>query len=408
MKIAYFEPIGGASGDMLIGALVDAGGDVEIVRKAVRSVLGVGAGVGVEEVMRGAIKARRAVFNFDGELKERGIDEIEALIEGADLPQVVKQRSISAFRHLAEAEARVHGVSPDKVVLHETGAEDCIADVVGFFALAEAMQIKWFYCGTVPFGHGYVVCGHGAVPVPPPATVELLRGFAVQFVPEPHEMTTPTAAAIFRTVCRPHTPPQMVVERVGYGAGARERNTTGIPNVLRVTLGRVYVDREPLLWQMEANIDDAEPRILSHAVGKVLEAGASDAWIEPTYGKKGRLGAKLCALVPQEAFDVVRRIFFEETTTLGLRYWPVSRAVLERCFVEVKTRYGDVVVKVGHDGSRVLNVSVEYESAKRLAEEEGVSLKSVLEEGLVAAAAAGFFVGAELRHSDTTTTITRT
>jgi len=406
MKIAYFEPIGGAAGDMLIGSLIDAGGDGDVVKRAVRAVLGDGVEFEVQEVMRGAIKARRAVFRFEGEMKERRLKDVEGIIEAAHLSQTVKQRCVMAFRHLAEAEARVHGKKVEDVVLHETGAEDCIADVVGFFALAEAMQIKLFYCGTVPFGHGYVVCGHGAVPVPPPATVELLKGFAVQFVPEPHEMTTPTAASIIRTVCRPHTPPQMVVERVGYGAGERERNTTGIPNVLRVTLGSVYVDREPFLWQMEANIDDAEPRILSHAVGKALDAGAQDAWIEPTYGKKGRMGAKLCAIVPQSAMDAVRAVFLEETTTLGVRFWAIRRAVLERFFVEVKTRYGDVVVKVGHDGKRVLNVSVEYESARRLAESSGVSLKSVILEGLSAAAEAGLHCGAPVQQPDTST-ITR-
>ncbi|RKY15741.1 MAG: nickel pincer cofactor biosynthesis protein LarC [Planctomycetota bacterium] len=401
MKIAYFEPIGGAAGDMLIGSLIDAGGDVDVVKKAVKAVLGDGVEFEVQNVMRGAIKACRVAFRFEAKTKERRLKDVEGLIEGAHLPQTVKQRCAMAFRHLAEAEARVHGKKIEDVVLHETGAEDCIADVVGFFALAEAMQIKLFYCGTVPFGHGYVVCGHGAVPVPPPATVELLKGFAVQFVPEPHEMTTPTAASIIRTVCRPHTPPQMVVERVGYGAGKRERNTTGIPNVLRVTLGSVYVDREPFLWQMEANIDDAEPRILSHAVSKALEMGAQDAWIEPTYGKKGRMGAKLCAIVSQSAMHAVKAVFLEETTTLGVRFWAIRRSVLERFFVEVKTRYGDVVVKVGHDGKRVLNVSVEYESARRLAQSSGVSLKSVVLEGLSAAAAAGIHCGAPVRQPDT-------
>lgn len=394
MKIAYFEPIGGASGDMLIGALIDAGGDIKVVEKAVRSVLGGDVGIEVKEVMRGAIRARRTVFRFDGVHKERRLAELEKLIDDADLSDVVKQRSLAAFKHLAEAEARIHGKRPEEVVLHETGAEDCIADVVGFFALVEVMSIKWFYCGTIPFGHGYVVCRHGAIPVPPPATMELLKGFAVQFVPEPHEMTTPTAAAIIRTICRPHTPPQMVVERIGYGAGKREQNTTGIPNVLRVTVGSIYVEREPLLWQMEANIDDVEPRVISHAVGKIMESGASDVWIEPTYGKKGRLGAKLCAIVPEEALDVVRKAFFEETTTLGVRFWPINRTVLKRCFVTVKSRWGDVVVKVGHNGEKILNVSVEYESARRVAETEGVSLKSVVMEGLAVAAAMGLRPGA--------------
>ena len=397
MRIAYFEPIGGASGDMLLGALVDAGGDENMLRRAVRGVLDDRIDVEIKSVQRGAIRARRVAFSFPSENEEhphRHLSEINDLIEKSRLSGTVKKRAQSVFKLLADAEGRVHGRPPSEVTLHEAGADDCIADIIGFFALCEAMRVKWFYCGTIPLGCGYFHSEHGELPLPPPASIELLKGFSVQFVHEPHEMTTPTAAAIIRTVCQPHTPPQMVVESVGYGAGTREKNVTGIPNVLRVTLGKVYMDQEPLLWQLEANIDDAEPRVIAHAVSKAMGSGAVDAWMEPTYGKKGRLGVKICAIVRQKALESVSRVVLEETTTLGLRAWPIQRRELQRRSINLQTPMGEVSVKIGHDGSRIVNVQTEHDSAAELAASSGLPLKAILQATIAAATEAGIMVGA--------------
>ncbi|MCX7704588.1 MAG: LarC family nickel insertion protein, partial [Planctomycetota bacterium] len=189
-------------------------------------------------------------------------------------------------------------------------------------------------------------------------------------------------------------PPQIVIEQVGYGAGSRHRNITGIPNVLRITIGRLYIEQEPLMWQMEANIDDAEPRVVAHAIERIVSSGASDAWAEPTHGKKGRLGVKLCALVKQETLEQVERVFFEETTTLGVRRYPVQRTVLERHYVSLQTKFGELTVKVGVSKEKIINVSVEYETAKAAAEQFSVPLKRVISEGLFAAADAGIIAGA--------------
>jgi uncharacterized protein (DUF111 family) len=256
------------------------------------------------------------------------------------------------------------------------------------------MRIRWFYCGTIPFGCGVVLGEHGALPEPPPAVVELLRGFSVRYIGEPHEMTTPTAAAIIKTICQPHIPPQIVIEQVGYGAGLRQKNVTGIPNVLRITVGRLYVDKEPFMWQMEANLDDAEPRVIAHALERILSSGASDAWSEPTYGKKGRLGVKLCALVTDDAIEQVEKAFFSETTTLGIRRHLVQRTVLERHSVSLHTKFGELSLKVGVSKNSIVNLSIEYETAKTLADALCVPLKTILSEGLIAAAEAGIFVGA--------------
>lgn len=394
MKLAYIEPIGGASGDMLLGALIDAGGDVSVVASAGQKVLRRVVDVEVGKVRRGALVANAVKIQLKLDEQERRLRDIEELIDKSSLKDVVKKRALTAFRHLAEAEARIHGERADEVFLHEVGGDDCIVDIVGFFALAEAMRIKWFYCGTVPFGRGFAISEHGAIPVPSPAAVELLRGFSICYVGEPHEMTTPTAAAIIKTVCQPHIPPQMVIEQVGYGAGARQKNITDIPNVLRVTIGRLYVEREPLLYQMEANLDDAEPRVVAHALEHALSEGASDAWMESIYGKKGRMGVKLCALVPEEACERVEKVFFEETTTLGVRRYPVQRSVLERQFLRVRSRLGEMTLKVGISGGRISNVSVEYETARALSEKLGIPLKSVIAEALFAAAEAGILIGA--------------
>jgi len=394
MKLAYIEPIGGASGDMLLGALIDAGGDASIVSTVAGAVLGRNIDIEVKSVRRGALVAKSVKPNIEGSEQKRRLKDIEELIEKSSLDEKVKNRVLAAFRHLAEAEARIHGETVENVVFHEVGGDDCIIDIVGFFALVEAMRIKWFYCGTVPFGSGYGVSQHGAIPLPPPASVELLRGFSVCYVSEPHEMTTPTAAAIIKTICQPHIPPQMVIEQVGYGAGAREKNVTDIPNVLRVTIGRLYVEKEPLLYQMEANLDDVEPRVVAHALERAISEGASDAWMESFYGKKGRMGVKLCALVSEEARERVERVFFEETTTLGVRRYPVQRTVLERRSLNIRTRFGEVTVKVGISGGRIANIAVEFETAKALSEETGVPLKKILSEAMFAAAEEGLFVGA--------------
>jgi uncharacterized protein (TIGR00299 family) protein len=382
LKIALIEPFGGASGDMLLGALLDAGASREELEKLL-STLGVkGWRLDVERAMRGAIEAASVSVIVEGEQPPRRLPDILALVEASKLPARAKERTAQVFEALARAEAEVHGTSPEEVHFHEVGAVDSIVDIAGACAAAEILGIEKFYCREILLGGGEVVCSHGMLPCPAPATLKLLAGLPVRFVPSNFEMTTPSGAALLTALCEfTQDIPAFTLGRTGYGAG--KRTDSSRPNVLRVTLGEMS-QRQPALWVVETNIDDMNPELYAAASEALFAAGALDVYATPVQMKKGRPGVILAALCPEKALPEVERTFFTHTTTFGVRRHRIERSELDRRTETVQTTYGPVQVKLGIRDGEVVTASPEYESCAEAARKAGVALKEVYAAALAA------------------------
>jgi len=288
---------------------------------------------------------------------------------------------------LAEAEARVHGTTAEKVHFHEVGAVDAIVDIVGVCAGLALLGVDRVVASPLPMGSGSVDAAHGRLPVPVPAVVELMKGVPIRPCEEEGELTTPTGAALAVTLAEAFGPmPAMVIEKVGYGAGAREGKR--VPNVLRVLLGRAVspssssatpgqADEADVVWLLEANVDDASGETLGAATQALFEAGALDVWLTAATMKKGRPGVVLACLAPEGLVAAVEEAIFRETPTFGVRRSAVERTKLAREHATVETAFGPVRVKVGRRGGRVVTASPEYEDCRRLAAERGVAFREV-------------------------------
>lgn len=385
MKTAYFDAFSGLSGDMIVGALLDAGADFTALERALAT-LGMS---GYRLAMRPKTASGIVATKFDVEVTdaqpERHLSEIVAMIRGGALDATVIGRAVAVFEALAEAEARVHRTTPDRVHFHEVGAVDSIIDVVGAAWGFEQLGIGQIFVSALPMGKGLAKSLHGIIPVPPPATLELMAGFAIKLGDGEAEMVTPTGAAIVKALGRP-APASLnfAVERVAYGAGTRDY--TDRPNLLRVMLGREatgYAVDE--LIEMAANIDDLNPQIYGHVSERLFAAGARDVTLTPTIMKKGRPGVILTVLAEAAARERLAAVLFAETSTIGLRFHPVSRLKLDRRVVEVTTRFGPLRVKVSGDGDHPATLAPEYDDCRAAALAHDVPLKLVLEEALAAA-----------------------
>jgi uncharacterized protein (TIGR00299 family) protein len=316
----------------------------------------------------------------------RTFADIRKLVQSAGLAERAEARSISAFRLLAEAEGRVHGLPPEDVTFHEVGALDSILDIVGSCVALELLGVETVSCGPLPMGTGTVRAAHGPLPVPGPATLELLKGSRVRFTEEPRETTTPTGAALMASLTGgrfTEAAPPMTPRAVGYGAG----NTTlrNAPNVLRVIIGEIEgVSGDGDLELLQANVDDASGEILGAATEALLAAGALDAWLEPIVMKKGRGAYKACALVRRADREGLARLLMRETGALGVRHLPVGRTTADRRIVEVELPYGRCRIKVGSLDGEDFVVAPEYADASRLAKENGLSLPRVYSDARVA------------------------
>lgn len=378
MKVAYFDCVAGASGDMSLGALLDAGLD-EAIWRAELDKLGLsGYEIRVAPVRKGAIAATQVEVLCTDEHTHRHLGDIASMIEGSTLSPFVKEKSLAVFRRLAEAEARVHGESLEQVHFHEVGAVDAIVDVVGTVAGLEILGVESVYVSALPLGRGFVECAHGRLPLPAPATVALVQGLPIRDSGVDAELVTPTGAALLSTLGQGFGSfPSMTLERVGYGAGRRELE---FPNVLRLLIGRtdagmgVPVERIEIL---EANIDDMNPEFYGHIVEKMLSSGALDVYMTPVYMKKNRPGVVLSLACRPEDAERLAALVFAETTTLGLRRFPVERWALAREHATVETPFGPVGVKIARLKERAVSVSPEYEDCRRLAQEKGVPLKQI-------------------------------
>lgn len=379
MVIAYFDCFTGISGDMALGALLDAGAPLDELLSGLKTMSLSGWDLKVERVRKNAIAATSvSVIVTEGQ-PERKLSDVESIIIGSQLPDIVKERSLEIFRLLAQAEAKVHGVSADEVHFHEIGAVDSIVDIVGVVYALHLLGVQTVYASALPFSRGRVKMAHGELPVPAPATMELLCGIPTYPLDIDAELVTPTGAALLKALAKSFgAPPSFTPRKVGYGAGKRD---LPFPNVLRVVVGEmpdgVMLERERLTV-VETNIDDATGEIVGFVMERLFEAGARDVWITPAQMKKNRPAVVLSVLCDSAALPTVLRILLSETTSLGVRVREVERLCLPREFVEVETPYGVVKVKVAKLGSEIVNISPEYEDCKRVALERKVPLKEVM------------------------------
>jgi uncharacterized protein (TIGR00299 family) protein len=380
--ILYVDVIGGAAGDMLLAALIDAGAPIGDVQVAVDAVVPGRFRVGTEEVRRGGFRARLLVAGGaeGGKLPPRPFSDLLAAVEGAALSEPVKVRARSVLMRLGEAEARVHGIALAGLSVHELGDDDTLLDVVGVAAALDSLGVERIHVSSIPMG------SHSG-----PATLELLKGFDLEGGGS-GETITPTAAAVLAALASPSREfPAMTVEGVGYGAGTRD--PVGVANVVRVIFGtdsRTGDAAVRELCVLEANLDDLTPELVADAVQALFAAGALDAWTAPVVMKKGRLGVLLSALCAPEAEARMRKVFFEATSTFGVRSHIVRRAELERRVVSVDVEGGSVRVKVGLLGGRAVSSKPEHDDVAELAASLGRTVREVYEEAAAAARALRF------------------
>ncbi|MFP5227923.1 MAG: nickel pincer cofactor biosynthesis protein LarC [Acidobacteriota bacterium] len=439
MKIGSIECFAGISGDMLLGALIDAGVAAETLQKAAAA-LGIGAELRVHAVQRGGIRATKVDVLENGVLAEKAVHAahgneheherkhehrhelepehehkhghereheprhthehgghahgrnwpaIRELIARTELPSNAMKIALRAFELLALAEAKVHGIAPEAVHFHEVGAVDAIVDIVCGAVGLDALGVEKWRCSAVNVGSGFVQCAHGRMPVPAPATAELLQGVPVYSAGPQMELATPTGAAMLRALeCDFEEKTPLMVTSIGYGAGGR--NPEGFANVLRLSVGTVKTGSERRSFSgdrvvvLECALDDASPQVLAHAMELALEHGALDVMAAPVTMKKGRPGTLLTVLAKPQDEDALEKLLFRETTTLGIRRREEERVILDRTFFTVETAFGRIRVKVASAQGERLNAMPEYEDCRRAAREHDVALRAVMEAAVAA------------------------
>ncbi len=379
MRLCYIDAFSGVSGDMLVGALADAGAKADELCAAIER-LGVGAAPRFGRTQRGGIGAARFQVEVAARQHHRHLGDILGLIEASALSARVKRKATEVFRRLAEVEAAIHQVPVERVHFHEVGAVDSIADVVGACLAFELLGVEEIHCSPLNLGRGSVEVEHGVLPVPAPATAALLAGKPVYAEGPEVELTTPTGAALVVTLARSFGPmPAMTLQSVGYGAGSRD--FPGRPNLLRVFLGEDSRAAEAnLVSVLEANLDDSTPEVVGYALERLLEAGALDATLEPVIMKKNRPGVLLRVIARPEDQERLAALIFAETSTLGLRLYRAERRVQARRLVEVETPRGRVRIKVSEDG----RFAPEYEDCRKLALASGKPLREIMTEATLA------------------------
>ncbi|HEV8714243.1 MAG TPA: nickel pincer cofactor biosynthesis protein LarC [Candidatus Binatia bacterium] len=378
MKIAYFDAFSGLSGDMTVGALLHIGVSLDALRAELMKLPLSGYQLSQSERLQSGIRATKFDVEVSEPLGERSFRAIAHMLQESTLIPQVKETALRIFTVLAEAEGRVHGVAAEAVHFHEVGAVDSIVDIVGAAFGLHALGIEKVYASALPMGKGFVPSRHGVLPIPGPATVELLKGWPIRLEDGDAELVTPTGAAIIAAVAQHGPVPQLQLAAVGYGAG--ERTLPDRPNLLRVLVGDTgETPREEQLLVLETNIDDLNPELYEHVMERLFAAGARDVFLAPIQMKKNRPGVLLWVLGEIADRDKLSTIIFAESSTLGIRSYPVTRVALRRESKEVVTPYGGVRVKLAHGPDGRVNVAPEYEDCKRLAREQEVPLKLIYE-----------------------------
>jgi pyridinium-3,5-bisthiocarboxylic acid mononucleotide nickel chelatase len=381
-RIAYFDCFSGISGDMVLGALVDAGADLRTIEAELRKLGLEGWSISAEKVKRGAIFATQVKVESSEGHHHRGLSIILGRIDKAGLAPRAADRARRIFTRLAEAEAKVHNMPVEEVHFHEVGAVDSIVDIVGAAIGFELLGIDEFACSALDVGAGQVKTAHGLLPVPAPATAELLRGAPLYTSGIARELVTPTGAAIATTLSTRYAQiPEMTLRAVGYGAGSAD--LTEKANVLRILIGENATSEAGEHWDapvsvIETNLDDMSPQIYGYFVERALAAGALDVFSTAVQMKKNRPGVLLTILCDAAHTARLMDLVFRETTTIGVRTYDVRRKVLDRELVPVETPFGEVRMKISRMNGSVLNATPEYEDCQRLAAEKGIPLKQVI------------------------------
>ena len=381
-KILYFDCFSGISGDMVIAALLDAGLKLEVVEDAASKLKLKGFKLKSKKVRRNGIGGRE--FKVEVIKNKHFSDPIQIinLIEKSKLEDKAKKLSLKIFSLLIKAEKTVHQVNNrQKIHLHEVGQLDSVIDVIGFAAGVCSLGIDDFFVSPVCLGTGTVKTEHGNLPVPCPAAVFLLSGLPVCFTDIPHELVTPTGAAILKATVSSGHVPGMEIQQTGYGAGMRKLDNQ--PNMLRIMIGQEQVSKgsngylNDTVSVIETNIDDMEPLRYEYVINKLFDSGALDVYLSPIIMKKSRPAVVLTVLAPARCLSKITDIIFEETSTFGVRYWPADRSVLSRKIISLDTEYGRVGVKAGYRSNKIIKTNPEYEDCVRLARKNKVSLETI-------------------------------
>ncbi len=392
MKLAYFDCFSGISGDMTLGALIDAGCSAELLRAELQSLQVPGWQLSTEKVWKNGMSATHARVTTEDQQKHRSLTTILEILRNSQLAPQVRERASAIFQKLGEAEAYVHDAPIGKVHFHEVGAVDAIVDIVGACIGFNALGIERFACSALNVGGGTAKMAHGILPVPAPATARLLQGAPTYSNGVQRELVTPTGAAIVATLCDSFGPqPPMTVSAIGYGAGSADLEAQ--PNVVRIMIGEgagksaAALDEEISI--IEANLDDMNPQIYGYVVEKALLAGALDVYTTALQMKKNRPGTLLTMLCRPEDTNALMSLIFAETTTFGIRTHRAQRRALAREWVKVATSYGEVRIKLSRSNGNILHVAPEYDDCRKLAIEKQVPLQQVISEALRSYEAAG-------------------
>jgi pyridinium-3,5-bisthiocarboxylic acid mononucleotide nickel chelatase len=385
MNLAYFDCFSGISGDMTLGALIDAGCDVARLRSGLQALQVAGWELSAEKVWKNGMAATQAKVKTEDQQRHRSLTDILDILERSRLDSEVRKRSAAIFQKLGEAEARVHDVALEKIHFHEVGAVDAIVDIVGACIGFGVLGIDKFACSPLNVGGGTAKMAHGVLPVPAPATANLLQGKPTYSNGVQRELVTPTGAAIVSTLCDSFGPqPPMTVSAIGYGAGTVDLE--GQPNVLRIMIGEPAANTmagyDEEVSVIEANLDDMNPQIYGYFLDRALAAGALDVYTTPVHMKKNRPGTLLTVLCKPRDANALTSLIFAETTTFGVRTTSAQRRILPREHVSVSTAFGDVRLKLSRVKGRILHVSPEFEDCRKLALEKNVPLQQVINEAL--------------------------
>ncbi len=379
MKIAYFDCFSGISGDMIMGALIVLGLDIDFLKKELKKLNLKGYKVESKKILKNGITATKFnVIEYHKHHDERNLKEINKIINNSRLNTEIKNTIKKIFQKIAIAEAKIHNKPINKIHFHEIGAIDTIIDVTGAVIGLSKVGIEKIYCSKLNVGTGFVEFSHGKFPVPAPATAEILKGVPVYHNNIQAELVTPTGAAIITSLAEKFGEmPSMKIEKIGYGAGTKELKH---PNVLRIFIGETDKIQNETINVIETNIDNMNPEIYPYVIDKLMENSALDAYLTTIIMKKGRPAIKLTVLAEQKDTDKLCNIIFDETTTLGVRIFTAEKRKLDREIKTIKTKYGNVRVKISKLNNKVQNIMPEYEDCARIARNKKIPLKKVYRE----------------------------
>ena len=379
MKYVYFDASSGLSGDMVLGALLDLGVSFSLFTEKMAE-FNLPVDIQIKETKRAGLRGLKVDIQVKRKKTvHRKWSDVESLIKQSPFSSPVKKSALAIFKNLFKAEAKVHGRKLHETHLHEAGADDAIVDIVGTCFLADSLNISEFYCSPLNLGQGSVQTSHGILPVPPPAVAELCKNIPVYSAWIKEELVTPTGAAIVSTLVKKFIPfPEISYEKIGCGAGAR--NFRIFPNILRAFYGNkkeFHADKKVHI--IEANIDDSNPQVLASFFDRAFSQGAMDVFLTPVVMKKGRLGSKLTVMAEADKIDTLIETVFKETSSIGVRYFPVERRVLERKLKTIRVLGSEIAVKVSYSEGKEINIQPEFSDCLKLAKKSKLPLKEILQ-----------------------------